>query len=306
MPTYTKLRGISNTDDKLLIEQLSDNLTEFFNWGFLEAGGYTDVSIDPTDVTEDSTLAPVHMAGQPDGRIWQAKNINWVWEKGLESERQPVAVSGVYVGGAFQPSSGVGAYKHFINYPEGRVVFDQPIPTTSVVQAAYSYKWVNFYNQNVPWFRDVIFDAYRYEVGPDAQPSGVIGLLEKNRVQLPAMVVETVGNRRMVPRQMGDLSQFIFQDFLFHVLAEDVADRDFLIDAVTLQKDKTILLFDANARQFGLDWRGSPVAGAYMYPDLLTNFFWKKAYFSRMVGQEASATLPLFRAVIRVSVQVEF
>jgi hypothetical protein len=313
MPQYTQLHGVPTTDGVLLIEQLQDNLLEFFNYGLLEAGGFTDVAFDPTDVTNDSVMSPVHMPGQPDGRVWQAKNRNWVWEGGLESSRQPVAISGVYVNNTFIAAASSGIYKHILNYPEGRVVFDSPLPITSIVQAEYSYRWVNFYDQSVPWFRDVIFDAYRYEVGPDALPSGVIGLLSKHSVQLPAVIVETVATRRMVPKQLGDLSQWVYQDFLFHILSEVVEDRDFIIDAVTLQKDKTIYLFDKNARAaagaFPLDWHGSKIVGAKTYLQLVepspTGFRWKKCIFNKMVGQDTSARLPLFRGIVRVTLEVD-
>lgn len=313
MPVYTKLHSINDVDRNGLIEQLQQNLSEFFNWGLLESGGYTDVTIDPTDATNDSVLGPVHMPGQPDGRIWQAVNRNWVWESGLESQRQPIPVSGVYVNGVFYGSGTTGSYKHFVNYPAGRIVFDQPIPTASIVQAEYSYRWMNFYDQNIPWFRDVVFDAFRFEIGEESQPSGVVGLLKQHAVQLPAVIIETVGQRRMVPRQLGDLSQTVYQDFLFHIITENVEDRDFMIDAFTLQKDKTFYLFDTNARasanKFALDWHGSLLPGAMTYPQLVEpppdGFRWKKCTFNKMVGQETSVRLPFFRAIIRVTVEVD-
>lgn len=312
MPIYTQLKGIKDTDSSSLLELLEENLVEFFNYGLLEAGGYTDVNMG--DSNNDANLLPIHMPGQPDGRIWQANYRNWVWEFGLESERQPIAISGVYVDGAFHSSNATDTFKHFVNYPEGRVVFDSPISTSSVVQAEYSYRWVNFYDQDVPWFRDVIFDSYRFEIGEDANPSGMIGLLQNNSVQLPAVIIETVPNRRMVPRQLGDGSQIIYQDFLFHILAESSEDRSFLIDTVTLQKDKTFYLFDTNARvaanAFALDWHGSLLPNAKTYPMLVdappSGFRWNRCIFNKMVGQDASVRLPLFRAIIRATLEVDF
>lgn len=304
-PLKIKLVGVPDADRKLLTEQLTINLEAFFDWSLLEAGGYEDVHIDPTDALNDSTLLPVHMPSQPDGRIWQAPHRNWVWESGLDSDRQPIPISGVYLGGVLHPQDG----SYYINYPEGRVVFNDPISTTTVVQVEYSYKWMNFYNQTVPWFRDVIFDAYRFEVGPDAQPSGFVGLLKQNSVQLPAIVIET-GGRRSVPRQLGNLSQWTYQDFLFHVLAENVEDRDFMIDVFSNQKDSSIDLFDENARAaanaFALDWHGAPVpeANHFTYPNLITNYPLTTCYFNKIVIQEVSAILPLFRSVIRITLEI--
>lgn len=292
-------------------------MIDFFNWGLLEAGGYDDVNItnpgidDPLD---DATLRPVHTPGLPDGRVWQSNFRNWVWEDGLESEQQPISVSGVYVDGAFHNANDAGPFKFFTNYKEGRILFEHAIPTTSLVQASYSYRWVNFYDQDVPWFRDVIFDAYRFEIGTDVPTSGFVGLLQKNQVQLPAVIIETVPNRRFIPRQLGDGSQILYQDFLFHILTENSADRSFLIDTVTLQQDKTFYLYDVNARatanQFALDWHGNKIPGAKQYPDLVqmppTGFRYHKCVFNKMVGQDSSARLPLFRAIIRVTLEVDF
>ena len=52
-------------------------------------------------------------------------------------------ISGVYVDGAFKPSTITGTYAHHVDYFDGRVVFDTAIPTGSVVQAEFSYKWIN-------------------------------------------------------------------------------------------------------------------------------------------------------------------
>ena len=312
MPSYTSLHGVTDIDARTLIEQLQVNLMEFFNWGLLEVGGYTEVYLDPTDPTGDDTLLPKKMPGQPDGKLWQAKNRNWIWEDSLSSSRQPIAVSGVYIGNQFFQSGTTGIYSHKINYPQGMVVFDNAIPTNSEVRVEHSYRWLNFYNQDVPWFRDVIFDSLRYEVGEDALPSGVIGLLNKNSIQLPAVVVETVASRKSIPRQIGDLSQTVYQDFILHVLAETGEDRDTIIDVVSLQKDKTFYLFDMNARaaanSYSLDWHGSKVPGSKMYPQLVephpTGFQWKKCTFDKIVGQETSIYLPLFRSTIRVTLEV--
>lgn len=313
MPIYTRLNGIKTVDENGLIEQLQENLMEFFNWGLLEAGGYTDVGLDANYDVDDNTLLPKHISGQPDGRIWQATHRNWIWESGLESVRQPVQVSGVYVDGTFHSSDSTDGFKHYVNYPEGRIVFDTPIPTSSVVQAEYSYRWVNFYDQNVPWFRDVVFDSMRYELGDSTQPSGVVGLLQQNAVQLPAVIVESVASRTFIPKQFGDLSQWVYQDFIFHIIAENLEDRDYMVDVIGYQKDFTFYLFDTNARRaahkFALDWHGAKIPGGMTYPQLVdeppTGFRWKKCTFNKIVGQESSARLPLYRAIIRITLEVD-
>lgn len=319
MPAYTMLNGFSKPESagaKSFTEQLAENLAEFFNWGLLEAGAYDNVPVTTpgtADPYDDSTMHPKHMEGVADGRIWGSPHQNWVWETGIDSERQPIVASGVYVNGSFYAENTVGTYKHFLDFRKGRVVFDSPIPTTSVVQVSHSHRWVEIYDENVPWFRDVIFDAYRFEVG-DNPGSGVIGLLQQNAVQLPAIVVETVPQTRFKPRQIGDLSQWVYKDFLFHIIAEAGEDRTFLQDAILLQKDRGIYLYDVNARmaanQYPLDWHGALRPGAMTYPQLVTappdGFRYKTCFFNRVAGEASSALLPLFRATLRVTVEAEF
>lgn len=307
MPTYTKMRGLKSCDSKSMLEIIEENLLEFFNWAFLEADGFDTVTL----LSDDSKLQPVQVAGQPNGRIWQANYRNWVWETGLESTNHPLSISGITVNSVFKPLSS----DYFLNYREGRVVFAQPIDVASNVQVAYSHRWVNFYTQDVPWFRDIIFDAYRYEVGNSTPQAGIINLLKDNAVQLPAVILETVGSRRFVPIQLGDGSQWIYPDFLLHIMTDNAPDRSFLIDAFMNQKDKRFYLYDANTRaeenEYALDWHESPIVGAKTYPDLVSlpsdgGYRWKLCNFDNITLQDSSAKLPLYRAILRITLEVDF
>lgn len=311
MPNYTKFNGITDVYRPSFIEQVYTNLIDFFNYGLLEAGGYIDIQIDPDDPTNDATLTPVHVPGIADGKIWQASYRQWVWEDGLESTRQPIPISGIHVNNTFYTSNTVGTYKHYMNYPEGRVVFDNPIPTSSLVQVNYSSRWPLIYSENVPWFRDVVFDSLLYELPEDdsPMPSGVMALLENHQISLPAIFIESVSSRKLVPKQLGDVSQYVHQDFLFHVIATNPNDKNMLVDVISLQKDKTIYLYDCYevllADKRPLDWRGSKRIGAMTYPELIEQFKWKKCFFSNIVAQDPSTTLPLFRSVVRTTVIVD-
>lgn len=311
MPTHTRLKGISDVRQSLLIEQIAENLIEFFNWALLEAEGFVNESV-LTPGTDDpyalEQLMPVHLEGVPDGKIWEAVKSNWVWETGLEVPTPPVVPTGVYVDGTFYNPPG-----HYINFPEGRVVFEIPLPLSSVVQCEYAYRWINLYDMDVPWYRNVVFDALLVEEQAKAQ-GGVIGLLQQNRAQLPLVVIEPVTRRRMKGKELGSGAHTIFQDVLFHVVAETSDDRDKIVDIISLNQDKTIYLYDVNARvaanEFALDWRGSKINEAKMYPDLVelppVGFRWKKCFFNRMVCEEVTIKLPLHRGIVRATLEVDF
>src|SRR5206468_9438716 len=119
----------------------------------------------------------------------------------------------------------------------------------------------------------------------------------------PAVNIEPVMTRRLRGVMLGSGAQWVEQDILFHVIAERADERNNIVDIISLQKDKTFFLFDINARReandFGLDWRGSPLANASMYPKLVdlppAGYRWRQCYFSRMVPSDVSLRLPMFR-----------
>ena len=87
----------------------------------------------------------------------------------------------------------------------------------------------------------------------------------------------------MVPRrtfkgyQLGG-GQYVYTDVLFHVLAEDEYIRDKLIDAISLQNEKTIWMYDidkvSTSGRYPLNHVGmltdkSVASGALVYPDMV-------------------------------------
>lgn len=314
MPSYTQLNGIMQGNSQL-IDLLEENLMSFFEWGLLEAGFYDDVNIynlGSATSTYDTpeNLSPVSVPGLTDGTVWQAPYRNWVYESGLESVRQPIAVSGIYINGSFQPSSGNTFYIDFIN---GNVTFNSAIPVSSVVQANYSYKQINLYDQDVPWFNTLIFDAFDADQPTATLPSGVPGLLKQHAIQLPLILVESVATQRQKPKELGNLSQWIYQDFLFHVIAENSLDRNNMVDILTRQKDKVVYIYDTNQRAsdnaFALDYRNSLVASPVFYPQLVelppSGYRINQSRFFEARGVESSASLPLYRGIVRMTMEID-
>lgn len=314
MPTYTHLKGFPDIRKTLLTQTIAENLKDWFRWGFLESEAFTNVPVTSPGVDDpyaQEKMFPVHMEGVVDGTIWQAVNTDWVYETGLEVASQPTIASGVYVNGTFYPTSTTtGTYSHYINFPGGQVIFDNPLPLTAVVQVDYAWRWISLYDQNVPWFRDVVFDALLIEQQANTtNGQGVISLLDQFRVQPPLVVVEPVMTRRMKGLELGSGAQTIYQDVLFHIITERSEERNNLLDIITFQKDKTFLLYDVNARRaaddYELDWRGMTRPGKSMYPQLVESLAWKRCVFNRMIGEEVTLKLPLYRGIVRAALEVD-
>ena len=312
------LRGVGDVSRITLIDNLRSNMIEFFNWGFLCAGGFNNVQIGTNFASgayggDFSVLRCVSDPNYSLGQVWEGFRQDWVWESGVTYSLQPIQVSGVWVNNIFHPLSGVGTYAHFVNYPWGRIVFNNPIPKNSKVQANFSYRLFSFQSSEQTWFKELMFNSYRVD-DPQflQQGSGIWNVLAENRVQLPAIVVNVVPRRVTFGYELGG-TDYVHQDVVFHILAENSADRDTLIDCISYQQDKTIPTFDKNsmaqANAFPLDYNGSIAPGSMCFPDLVSpsgqgGFFWKTTTFLRTVTQDVIAEPPLFQAKVRATMEL--
>tara|TARA_R110002020_G_scaffold375555_1_gene586750 strand:+ start:1422 stop:2471 length:1050 start_codon:yes stop_codon:yes gene_type:complete len=290
------LNKINNVGDSTISLLIQDNLIELFDWGLIDAGGFTNISV-PTEGQFGGDKHQLRLVDDPrytSGQVWESFRSNWIWQSGLACTDQPKTllvlkpdvddypnqshspgVSGVFVDGAFQPTSGVGPYKHHIDYPNGRVVFDSAVSTTSAVTAEFSHKWANVTKANADFFREI---HYRSERADDfasftAVGSGDWSQLADTRLQLPVVAIEVVKSRKLTPYALGGLNHFVNTDVLFHVLAEDDHERDKLLDIVSLQDGMVYDLFDSDMigrnNAFPLDYRGMVNGTPKMYPTLV-------------------------------------
>ena len=300
MSSVSGLKGFSSVFETTLNNELQDNIIEFLDWGLLEKGNYFNVTkgeLSPNG--QDYSL--LKMSSNPHfavGKAWEAFRGNWVWQSGVSYSPAPIVgtnnskpgISGVYVNDIFYSSSTSGTYAHKVDYYNGRIIFDNPIPTGSKVQAEYSYKYINvIYANSLPWIREVQYRTLDISSNfANMSTKGEFNLPSENRVQLPAIAVEIVPKRSFKGYQLGG-GQFIDTDILFHCLAEDEITRNKLVDIISFQNDKTIILFDSNilasSGKFPLDYNGIPVSGALRYPDIISQYGLGKAFLKNSTVQ---------------------
>jgi len=287
MANYLNLKGFTNVFDTTLNNELQDNLVEFLDWGLLEKGNYQNVSLGELapNGNDYSLLKLVNNSVvNGSGTMWEGFRQNWVWQSGVTFNPQPVVgnnnsipgISGVYVNDQFYSSNTTGSYKHKVDYFNGRVIFDTPIPSGSKVQAEYSYKYINvIYANSLPWIREIQYRTLDNPIRLNPSNNTEIQVPSEARIQLPAIAVEVVPKRTLKGYQLGG-GQFVETDILFHCLAEDEFTRNKLVDIVSLQNDKTIYMFNSNeigaSGDFPLDVKGTPVSGALMYPQLIEKY----------------------------------
>lgn len=313
MSGYTRLRGVSDIGNSLLIDQLQTNVSAFLTWGFLCIGAFVNITR-PASGAYGGLYSRLRLSEDPNytkGQVWEGFRSNWIWESGLDYSTQPISISGIYLNNTFLPISTTGTYAYAINYPLGRVVFDNPISRTSQVDLNYSYRYVNVYQADAPWFRDLQFNSFRVDDSHfNLYGSGTWSTNAQNRIQLPAVVVEVVPRRTFKGKELGGGS-FIYQDVLFHIFAETSFDRGNLVDILTYQKQQRINLFDKNLVNTADAWPinndGMVVPSSLCYPDFVNRYFnGKNAYFFDTFSQESENLTPgYFSGIVRATLEID-
>ena len=316
--SYQRLKGIDDIQKYHLTNGIQDALVEYFDWALLDIGNYFNVTLGEIspDGNDYSKLRLSSDANYTEGQVWEGFRKNWVWQSGVDYSPSPIVgddsdnpgISGIYVNDQFQPSSGVGKYKHYIDYFNGRVIFDSAIPTTSKVQVEHSYKWINVvYANNVPWLREIQTDTMEPTSSFYEKDKSSWNVPPEARLQLPAIAIEAVPTRSFKGYQLGG-GQWVYTDVLFHCIAEDEITRNKLVDVVSLQSDKTISLLDINSisddGDYPLDYRGVPVANALRYPDLIDLHNGGKLRFTNVRVQDMSMVgQDIFGGVVRYTTE---
>tara|TARA_B100002019_G_scaffold16426_2_gene12909 strand:+ start:8639 stop:9625 length:987 start_codon:yes stop_codon:yes gene_type:complete len=279
----TNLKGFTNVFQYTLNNDILDGIIEFFDWGLLGKGNYFNVSLneEAPNGEDYSRLRPVEEPRFSNGQAWEGFRGNWVWQTGISYSPSPITtnnggypgISGVYVNDSFHAHNSVGTYAHHVDYDNGRIVFDSPIPTGSKVQAEYSYKWINVtYACNLPWIRQLQQNSNQPDTNFIDGKDSDVQIPPESKIQLPTIAVEVVPTRRFKGYQLGG-GQLVYTDVIFHCIAEDEITRNALVDMVSLQNDKTIQLFNTNKIHedgvYPLNYQGSPVLNAKEYPELV-------------------------------------
>jgi hypothetical protein len=284
--TFQKLKGITDISQYTLNNDIQDGLVEYFDWALLDIGNYFNSSLGELapDGEDYSRLRLSSNDNYNNGQVWEGFRKNWIWQSGIDYNPAPLVgldnekpgISGIYIDDVFYPNTTTGSYSYTIDHFNGRIIFDNSISTTSKVQVEHSYKWINVvYANSVPWLREVQLRTSEPTSNFFDKDKGSWNIPPESRLQLPAIAVEVVPNRKFKPYQLGG-GQWVYTDVIFHCIAEDEITRNKLLDIVSMQSDKNVPLFDSNRinenRDYPLDYNGVPVPSALRYPDLVDKY----------------------------------
>jgi acyl-CoA hydrolase len=195
-----------------------------------------------------------------------------------------------------------------VDYFNGRVIFNSPIPTGSIVKAEYSYKYINvLYANNMPWYKKLQANTLQPTANFLDSDDGPWNIPPESRAQLPLIAIEIVPSRTFRGYQLGG-GQWVFTDVLFHCIAEDEVTRNRIVDIISLQNDKSVHLFNSNKinanQDFPLNYKGTPVSGALRYPDLVSNYNGGKLKLTKTTVQEmVMHNTTIFGGVVRMTTE---
>lgn len=240
---------------------LKHSWREFLDAELLRDGNYDVITsgMQFYDGTDMSVLVPdtdpevLAEGGWQEGQIWQSLFRNWVYQNppalnpSVVLQHWPTAfrASGVYIDGAFRLENDP-AYPHSIDYINGRVIFQNPLPLTTVVHGEYTYKLVQILNLrefNNQLKNGVLEQQYKtnpFAAGQLIYPSGSTKISP-----LPIIFIEDMG-RTYGNYQLGDRSLIARDELVCEIWALDESTRDNLIDLVSFQHRKSFPIINYN------------------------------------------------------------
>lgn len=308
MSTFHNVGGINEKNN---LSSLEDNIKGFLDWSFIHIGGFVNVDIPTSGINNSSnfhTLKPVSDPTQK-ARIWEGVRKDWVYETGVVYDStSPNSISGIYLNNTFLPSpTGSGSYGYNINYPLGRVIFNNNISSTSSVQLEYSYRYIQTYKANESvWWKEVQKETYN---PANFKPSGDYSITANHRVQLPAIIIETIPRTVLVPHELGTTKNIVIQDLFLHVFTENPVHRNNIMDILVAQKDNVLLLYDidsvARSGVYPLNKYGNINSNGLYYPDLCQSY---KKYWCTIkdstIGEINTLSAKLYNGIVRWSIEI--
>jgi hypothetical protein len=309
----TKFKSISNISEDLLLNILESNFKMFFDWSFLHIGGWFDATRSNTSTIYGSSNPFCKLLLQNDpsyisGQVWQGIRKDWVWESDIcYNSGNPINVSGCYINDAFVPYD---PQIFTINYPEGKLIFNGPQSKNAKIEVEHSYRYVQVYrSSDSPWFNKLQYSSLDNS-SKDIQQlnNGEWSISGEHRIQLPAIVIESVPRSRSRPYELGNNNLWLEQDIMFYVLAENKNDRNKLLDILRLQQDLNIQLYNTNNlaqdNNYPLNYLGDK-NNSLTYPDIISQYAWRLCFLKNISLFEMETINPnLFQGAARCTVEI--
>lgn len=309
----TGFQSVNSINDKLLLSSLEDNIKSFLDWGFLNIGGFVNVNIPTSGINTGGfhILKPATDPVRPSNTVWETNRKEWIHETGIPySGVAPVAISGIYVNDVFIPGpTGNPSVPYSINYPLGQIVFSQPQSPKSNIKLNYSYRYVQVYKStDAVWWKEL----HQLSYDPNNTDKNKASLITANhRIQLPAIVVETIARTVQIPYELGNVKNIIGQDILLHIFTENPVQRNSITDILLLQKDRQTYLYDSNKlvanNKNSLNYLGQKNPNGLNYGQIIANENYRSKVFyidNATTTEFNSISSSLYNGIVRWSLKI--
>lgn len=271
--------------DKSLIKS---NMELWLNDKLLRAGLYENIRVGDEDFYRNnlSKLVPkTNDSTYPDGTVYQSAFKNWVYEENIPAASTgvapPIVASGVTVNGTFYTEGASGTYEHFIDHPNGRVIFSSPISSSDIVEASFAYKYVTvdfadrLDNENLPLLSQTAIKDNPAMTGVEVYPD------EENRT-LPAIWIDFM-SRDNSGYELGSVSNVKDYSGFFHIWAHRDFEVDTIEEIISDGYRDVLLGIDFNDAPFPLLAFGKKNPSWPGYSSLANKnnqYFWRRIYIN--------------------------
>ena len=239
--------NVKNINDMPSISLLEDNLKRFIDYAFLEIGSFVNVTRPSPDINDNEGFHILKHVNDPSMpyRIWEAQRQDWVYENEIDYlGNKPINISGIYINNIFVPVTDTGQYSYDIDYNLGRIVFRNDMNTSLSIETEYSYRHIQTHKSSDSlWFIELqknSSDSSKFKFFGDHFLTG------NHRIQLPCIIIELTPRTILTPYELGSIKNYITQDVLFYILAENKNKTINIADLLISQKDNTFNALNLN------------------------------------------------------------
>lgn len=313
---YTKFKSVTDFNETLLTENIEDNLKHYLRWSLLNIGCWQDVNIPQSGIDggDFSLLTPVIDNSYDDYRVYETPKLDIVYESGIDfNGLSPIEISGVWINDDLYGPDFDISHPYFIDYENGRIIFDDPLADTDVVKLNYSYRTISVQMvEESPMWKQIQYGSLRVEDPHvlDRDKGDWAAIPSIRRQQLPAIFIEAIPVGSNKPWELGAGGHLVYRDILLHVVAENRRLRNRIMDILASEEEHTLWIWDSNnisIADWPLDYRGMKNSGGLMYPELINKYKWLRTFILKTYISDIESRNPnLHEATVRIKTETIF
>lgn len=272
-------------------EKVETNLISYFDFGFLDIGGYFNIEVNESGDYVDNLSSLTKVVDNRGFTYWAGPR-NWVYESGADNSGVN-APPQIYVNNSLYT---LGT----INYRDG-YVYNIPSSGTSV-KAEFAYKWVSVVSAKKTGYGRIIkYGENRTDLDPIAR-SGA----PETRISLPfvSFDVSSIGDSR--PYGIGaELTPMLYTyDIKATVVGESPNDVKRISDIIVKQQGYSINTFDPEeataSGDYPLNLNGTLNSGK-THDELASSYGWNQLFFEKIKAQDGPVlSNGMFQTIINI------